>query len=89
VAVLLFPRRKQKKGGRSNRSTQKVIATKSVELVSVSELSDKYAARFGSPSMSSVSLEEFMQVLELVATKYRGFLYSKWMLREGKRGQIY
>lgn len=45
--------------------------------MSFSELSDKYATRFGSPGMSSVGLEEFMQVLELVAMKHKGFFIFK------------
>jgi len=45
--------------------------------VSLNELSEKYAARFGSPSMDSVGLEEFVQVLELVAMKSKGFFIFK------------
>ena len=45
--------------------------------MSFSELADNYAARFGSPSMSNVGLEEFIQVLELVALKNKGFFIFK------------
>ncbi|PMQ09316.1 hypothetical protein PseAD21_21085 [Pseudomonas sp. AD21] len=45
--------------------------------MSIYELSEKYAARFGSPSMNSVGLEEFIQVLELVAIKNKGFFIFK------------
>lgn len=45
--------------------------------MSLNKLSEKYAARFGSPSMSSVGLEEFVQVLELVALKNKGFFIFK------------
>lgn len=45
--------------------------------MSFSELSEKYAARVGSPSMSSVGLEEFVQVLEMVALKNKGFFIFK------------
>jgi len=40
-------------------------------------LSEKYAARFGSPSMDSVGLEEFIQIIELVAIKNKGFFIFK------------
>lgn len=43
----------------------------------VSELSDQYAARFGFLDMSSVQLDDFIQVLELVAKKYKGFFIFK------------
>jgi hypothetical protein len=45
--------------------------------MSCNELSEKYAARFGSPSMNSVGLEEFIQVLELVEMKNKGFFIFK------------
>ncbi|MGF6489627.1 hypothetical protein [Pseudomonas frederiksbergensis] len=45
--------------------------------MSCNELSEKYAARFGLPSMNSVGLEEFIQVLELVAMKNKGFFIFK------------
>ncbi|WP_314402293.1 hypothetical protein [Stenotrophomonas rhizophila] len=45
--------------------------------MSFNDLSEKYAARFGSPSMNSVGLEEFIQILELVAMKSKGFLIFK------------
>ena len=45
--------------------------------MSFNELSEKYAARFGSPSMSGVGLEEFIQILELVAMKNKGFFIFK------------
>jgi hypothetical protein len=45
--------------------------------MSFNELSEKYAARFGSPSMNSVGLEEFIQILELVAMKHKGFFIFK------------
>ncbi|NAT26441.1 hypothetical protein [Pseudomonas syringae] len=45
--------------------------------MSFDEFSEKYAARFGSPSMNSVGLEEFIQILELVAMKYKGFFIFK------------
>lgn len=41
------------------------------------ELSEKYAARFGSPSMNGVGFEEFIQMLELVAMKGKGFFIFK------------
>lgn len=45
--------------------------------MSFSELADKYAARLDFPSMSSVGLEDFIQVLELVTLKNKGFLYLR------------
>lgn len=45
--------------------------------MSFNELSEKYAARFGSPSMDGVGLEEFIQILELVAMKNKGFFIFK------------
>ncbi|WP_434658377.1 hypothetical protein J3P96_07960 [Pseudomonas sp. R3-56] len=45
--------------------------------MSSNELCEKYAARFGSPSMNSVGLEEFIQILELVAMKSKGFFIFK------------
>lgn len=45
--------------------------------MSFNELSEKYAARFGSPTMDSVGLEKFIQVLELVAMKNKGFFIFK------------
>ncbi|WLH85025.1 hypothetical protein [Pseudomonas sp. FP2338] len=45
--------------------------------MSFNELSEKYAARFGSSGMNSVGLEEFVQVLELVAMKNKGFFIFK------------
>ena len=45
--------------------------------MSSNELSEKYAARFGSSSMDSVGLEEFIQIIELVAIKNKGFFIFK------------
>ncbi|MCD9571446.1 hypothetical protein [Pseudomonas protegens] len=45
--------------------------------MSFGELADKYAAHFGSSSMSSVGLEEFLQILEMVAIKNKGFFIFK------------
>ena len=45
--------------------------------MSFNELSEKYAARFGSPSMNGVGLDEFIQILELVAMKNKGFFIFK------------
>ncbi|WWG59137.1 DUF637 domain-containing protein [Pseudomonas poae] len=52
-------------------------ALRGAGLMSFNELSEKYAARFGSPSMDSVGLEEFIQILELVAMKNKGFFIFK------------
>ena len=46
-------------------------------------LSDRYAARFGLPNMSCVELEDFLQVLERVAVKNKGFFIFKV---DGERG---
>ncbi|MDH1629111.1 hypothetical protein [Pseudomonas mosselii] len=51
--------------------------------MSSNDLSDRYAARFGSPNMSSVGLEDFLQILELVAVKNKGFFIFKV---DGERG---
>ncbi|WP_122461062.1 hypothetical protein [Pseudomonas viridiflava] len=45
--------------------------------MSFNELSEKYAARFGLPSMNGVGLEEFIQILELVAMRNKGFFIFK------------
>jgi hypothetical protein len=45
--------------------------------MSFNELSEKYAARFGLPSMNSVGLEEFIEILDLVAMKNKGFFIFK------------
>ncbi|WP_263219782.1 hypothetical protein [Pseudomonas atacamensis] len=39
--------------------------------------SDKYAARFGFLDMNSVHLDDFIQIMELVAKKYEGFFVFK------------
>ncbi|MGY2293727.1 hypothetical protein ACW9H6_28765 [Pseudomonas sp. SDO528_S397] len=51
--------------------------------MSFNELSEKYAARFGLPSMGSVGLEEFVRALELVARRGKGFFIFKV---DGERG---
>ncbi|QVM93091.1 hypothetical protein JYG34_08735 [Pseudomonas entomophila] len=45
--------------------------------MSFNELSEKYATRIGLPDMNSVGLEDFVQALELVAMKNRGFFIFK------------
>lgn len=50
--------------------------------MSFNELSEKYASRVGLPSMNSVGFEDFIQVLELVAMKNRGFSSSRWTVKE-------
>lgn len=45
--------------------------------MSCDELSEKYAVRLGVTNMSSVGFEDFIQVLESVAMKNRGFFIFK------------
>lgn len=51
--------------------------------MSFGELADKYAARLGTSSMSSVGFEDFVRILELVAMKNKGFFIFKV---DGERG---
>ena len=51
--------------------------------MSFGELADKYAAHFGSSSMSSVGLEDFVQILKLAAIKNKWFSIFKV---DGERG---
>lgn len=46
-------------------------------MMTFSERFEKYAAHFGSPSMNGVGLEDFMQIMELVAVKNKGFFIFK------------
>ncbi|BCJ06922.1 hypothetical protein PRtIB026_A33330 [Pseudomonas sp. RtIB026] len=45
--------------------------------MSSNEFSDRYAARFGLPSMSCVEFDGFVQILERVAVKNKGFFIFK------------
>lgn len=55
--------------------------------MSVNVLADKYAGRFGFSGIDAIGLEEFFQILELIAVRDKGFFLLKV---DGERdGNIY